>query len=313
MEDKLLQSGLPKRNYQDSVFRMLFTDKESAIELFNALKGTDYGPDTEVQFTTLEDVLYQGVKNNLGFIIDNRFVILTEHQSTKSENMPLRQLQYITRTFETIVDSKMLFKSGLVKIPTPEFFVIYTGKEPWNVGQSPENSLELVVKVIKVVYNENEEKNGILQRSAKLYGYGLLLRYIREETEKGKELKAAIDIAVGRCMREGILTDFLRTHSAEVGTMLYDDITREEFMAIRAEEAEEIGYARGMERGKAEGLKRGMKEGLEQGLKQGIAALIEDNLEDGKTPEQIVLKLKLRFKMDEQEAWNSFHEYKERE
>ena len=117
-----------KRTYQDSVFRMLFSERENAIELFNALEGTDYGPETEVQFTTLEDVLYQGVKNDLGFVIDNRYIVLTEHQSAKSENMPMRQLQYIARTFETLVDSRALFKSGLVKIPTPEFYVKYTGK-----------------------------------------------------------------------------------------------------------------------------------------------------------------------------------------
>lgn len=32
----------------------MFSDKESAIELYNALEGTNYGMDTEVEFTTLE-------------------------------------------------------------------------------------------------------------------------------------------------------------------------------------------------------------------------------------------------------------------
>ena len=39
----------PRRNYQDTVFHMLFSERENAIELFNALEGTDYGPDTEVE------------------------------------------------------------------------------------------------------------------------------------------------------------------------------------------------------------------------------------------------------------------------
>ena len=337
-EEKQLKEEIRgRRNYQDSVFRLLFSNRENAIELFNALEGTDYGPETEVQFTTLEDVLYQGVKNDLGFVIDNRYIVLTEHQSARSENMPMRQLQYIARTFETIVDSRVLFKSGVVKVPTPEFFVIYTGKEPWDMDElrlsasfldePPENSLELVVKIIKVVYNEDEEfkQNEVLRRSEKLQGYGMLLHYIRSGVSEGKELKEAIDLAVNRCLEEGILEDFLKTHSAEVGTRLYDDITREEFLEIRAEEAREEGFAKGLEEGRAvgieqgiergieQGLERGIEQGLargiEQGLERGIAALIADYLEDGKDKAEIVKRLQKRFELDEERAKAYFADY----
>ena len=70
----------PRRNYQDTVFHMLFSERENAIELFNALEGTDYGPDTEVKFTTLEDAIYAGLKNDLGFIINRKFLVLSEAQ-----------------------------------------------------------------------------------------------------------------------------------------------------------------------------------------------------------------------------------------
>lgn len=113
----------PLRSHQDSVFRMLFSDKASVIELFNALEDADYGADTEVEFTTLEDAVYADLKNDLGFIIDNRHIILTEHQSTISNNMPLRLLEYIARTFERITDAAKLYQSSLVKIPAPEFFI----------------------------------------------------------------------------------------------------------------------------------------------------------------------------------------------
>ncbi|MGN0658658.1 MAG: Rpn family recombination-promoting nuclease/putative transposase, partial [Emergencia sp.] len=255
-----------RRTYQDSVFRMLFSDKESAIELFNALTGSDMGPDTDVIFTTLDDVLYQGVKNDLGFIIEGRYIVLHEHQSTISENIPMRQLQYIARSYETVIDSELLYRAKLVKVPTPEFFVIYTGEEEWDAdelrlsdsfigGNVPENSMELVVKIIKVVYNEENEreKSEILQRSSRLQGYSILLHYIREERNKGCELKEAIDCAVARCLKEGILVDFLKSHSSEVGTMLYDDITRERFLEIRTEEAMEEGRRRGFEKGLEEG------------------------------------------------------------
>ena len=41
---------------------------------------------------------------------------------------------------------------------------------------------------------------------------------------------------------------------------------------------------------------------LTEGVEQGIKALVLDNLEEGKSREQIILKLKRRFSLDEQQA-----------
>lgn len=32
-----------RRNYKDTVFRMIFREKENLLSLYNALNGTDYG------------------------------------------------------------------------------------------------------------------------------------------------------------------------------------------------------------------------------------------------------------------------------
>ncbi len=184
------------------------------------------------------------------------------------------------------------------------------------LDEPPDNSLELVVKIIKVVYNEEEElmQNEVLRRSEKLQGYGLLLRYIRNSIAAGEELKDAIDLAVNRCLQEGILADFLKAHSADVGTMLYDDITREEFLEIRAEEAREEGFAKGLAEGRAKGLElgieQGIEKGIEQGLEQGIAVLIEDNLDEGKSKGEIIEKLQKRFGLDNENAKKYFAKYR---
>ena len=158
-----------KRTYQDPLFRFLFGNKESAIELYNALEGTDYGMDTEVEFTTLENVFYVEGKNDLGFSIAGKFVVLTEHQSTINGNMPLRFLNYVAQTYNHGLKNEELFKRKPIQILTPEFFVIYTGSEDWNrtelrlsdsfIGSVPENSLELVVKIIDVRYNRKKQKS----------------------------------------------------------------------------------------------------------------------------------------------------------
>ncbi|MBR3785951.1 MAG: Rpn family recombination-promoting nuclease/putative transposase [Firmicutes bacterium] len=243
-----------KRTYQDTLFRFLFANKESAIELYNALEGTDYGMDTEVEFTTLENVLYVEGKNDLGFSIAGKFVVLTEHQSTINGNMPLRFLNYVAQTYNKEVDNEELFKRKPIPILTPEFFVIYTGEENWDkdelrlsdsfIGPAQKNSMELVVKIIDVRYNRKKAE-AILARSEKLRGYSLLLNYVNAYREEGNLLEEAIDMAVKRCIEENILKDFLIQYGKEVRGMLYDDITIEQFAQIRGEESWEEGRAEG--------------------------------------------------------------------
>ena len=89
-----------------------------------------------------------------------------------------------------------IYSAAVRKIPIPEFYVLYTGEAPWNDkilrlsdsfdlktdGEKiPENSMELVVKVIDLRYTEDNE---ILKRSSTLSGYSLLLSYVRENRKK---------------------------------------------------------------------------------------------------------------------------------
>lgn len=284
-----------KRQYQDSVFRLIFADRESAIELFNALEGTDYTSDTDVVFTTLEDALYHGIKNDLGFLIDfNRFAMMSEHQSTINENMPMRQLQYAAKTYERILDREELYRKGHLIIPAPVFYVLYTGEVEWKkeslrlsdsyASVPGENTLELVVKVIDLRYNKD---NPILQRSEKLKGYSYLLYCIRENRKSGMDLRLAIDQAVDKCIGENKLKEFLMKHRSEVGSMLYYDISEERFWEIRMQEAEEIGLRNGFEKG----MEKGVKAGLEKGIEQGIANSIALCRDLGLTKEQTLEKL----------------------
>ncbi len=289
-ENKLLTAAEPKRTYQDSIFRMLFSEKENAIELFNALEGTDYGPDTEVRFMTLDDVIYHGIKNDLSYEIAVAYLVFGEQQSTISANIPLRMLRYLANNIAILLDSRAYFRQGQVKIPTPQFFVIYTGSEPWNVeelrlsssflGEPKENSVELVVKVIKVVYNEGEEeeanRNPVLQKSAKLREYGIFVRYVKDGLAAGKDRKEAVGAAVERCLKENILADFLKTHSAEVEKMAWHSISIEEYIEIRAEEAAEIAAEKAAKEATAETTEKVSKETLEQTTLSNIRSLMKN-------------------------------------
>ena len=69
-----------KRNYKDTVFRMLFSDRENLLSLYNAVIGKNYKNPEELEIVTLENAIYMGMKNDLAFIIDTN-LYLYEHQS----------------------------------------------------------------------------------------------------------------------------------------------------------------------------------------------------------------------------------------
>lgn len=67
---------MENKKYKDSVFRKLFNDKTKILELYNAISNSNYGNNTNIEIVTLEDVLYDIFKNDLAFIIENKFVVL---------------------------------------------------------------------------------------------------------------------------------------------------------------------------------------------------------------------------------------------
>ena len=107
------------RNHKDTVFRMLYNDKEKLLELYNgmlcfhALNGTAYENTDDMEICTLENAIYMGFKNDVSFLFDSE-MNLYEHQSSFNPNMPLRDLLYIARQLEKYVVGKTLYSSCLL-------------------------------------------------------------------------------------------------------------------------------------------------------------------------------------------------------
>lgn len=116
------------RNHKDTVFRMLFREKDKLLELYNALNGTDYENPEKLEVYTLENAIYLGVKNDVSFLLDSE-LNLYEQQASYNPNMPLRDLIYISRELEKYIKDKSLYTSSLVKIPVPRFVVFYNGTD----------------------------------------------------------------------------------------------------------------------------------------------------------------------------------------
>lgn len=81
------------RQHKSSVFCKVFSEKKDLLDLYNALNGTDYADEDDLEINTIENVIYMTMKNDISFIIDCT-LNLYEHQSTCNPNMPLRGLLY---------------------------------------------------------------------------------------------------------------------------------------------------------------------------------------------------------------------------
>ena len=88
-QSQVQQAQPVQRSYKDTLFRMLFNDKEALLSLYNAVGQTDYKDASQLEIVTLENAIYMNMKNDLAFLI-NLELNLYEHQSTWNPNMPLR-------------------------------------------------------------------------------------------------------------------------------------------------------------------------------------------------------------------------------
>lgn len=57
------------RLYKDRLFKRIFQDKKELLALYNAVNHSSYDNPDALEITTLEDVLYLSMKNDLSFLI----------------------------------------------------------------------------------------------------------------------------------------------------------------------------------------------------------------------------------------------------
>jgi ATP-dependent Lon protease len=264
------------RKFKDSVFTLLFSEKSNLLELYNAISGKNYPESTEIKIITLSNVLFMEKINDICFVIDGKLVVLVEHQSIINENMCLRMLIYIAREYEKITNSRDLYREKMLKIPTPEFIVLYNGKDefPDYKEMRLSDSFEIkngtcFLELVAKVYNINKGRNAdIANRSPVLSGYEEFISEIKSNLNS-MNLAEAIRVAIKTCLSKNILVYFLKEHGSEVENMLFTEWNWDDALAVRYEEGVEEGVAIGEERGVARGIATGRGEVfslLEQGV-----------------------------------------------
>lgn len=250
-----------KRNYKDTVFRMIYRQKKELLELFNGLNGTFYESSQELNVYTLDNAIYMNIKNDVSVLLDS-ILTLYEQQSTVNPNMPLRDLMYVTRQLEKYIRNKSVYSSKQIKLPAPKFIVFYNGAKEQPERQvlklsdaylkkTDDPELELKVTMININPGYNQ---ALKDKCRTLKEYCMYVERVRQHAKR-LPVAEAVRLSVDECIQEGILADFLKVQKAEVIAMSIFEYNEEiELKKIREDE-----YELGWEAGKKSGIEAMVK------------------------------------------------------
>ncbi len=254
------------RNYKDRLFLRVFSDKEYLLSLYNAINGSHYTNADELEITTLEDVIYMSMKNDVSFLL-GEVLNLWEQQSSYNPNMPVRGLSYFAGLYQQYIERKKInvYSSKLKKLPFPQYIVFYNGRreepdrmelrlsdafEKTEATAFMEPSLEVKATMLNINYGNNRE---LMEQCRRLREYAQFIAAIRDFQDNGMSAEAAVNAAVDLCIKQGILEDILSSHRAEVIAMFLTDYDEQSHMAMERDEWTEAGRAEGKAEGRAEG------------------------------------------------------------
>ena len=252
-----------KRNYKDSLFRNIFKDKHRLCSLYRALSGEDVSPN-DITINTLRGTFFNDIKNDISFSVGNRMVVLIEHQGSWNPNMPLRMLWYIGKLYRRQIDADIAYRSSLVKIPAPRFYVLYNGtkEEPEyqamklsDAFEAESPSLELTADTYNINFSEGKK---LLDSCYELKCYSIFVAKVREYLAEQKSLSQAIKNAIRYCRDNDLLAKYFAENEKEVFDMVtfkWDD-----------KRANEIAHEEGL----AEGKKLGVISTLAELVREGI-------------------------------------------
>jgi len=253
--------------YKDSLFCMLFKNPDILRELYGALKGVALPPDVPIVTKTLENVLFQGINNDVSFLIGGKLVVLVEHQSSINQNMALRLLQYICEVYKALIPNDALHSSKLLRIPQPEFYVLYNGIAAYpdeevvrlsaafedtralGLAKQAELALELVVRILNINEGRNAE---IVSRCKALEQYSAFVAKFRSLEKIQDSREEAMTSTVRYCLEHDILKKFLETHAGEVTGMNIFEWRLEDAIAVSRKEGREDGLQQGRAEGRTE-------------------------------------------------------------
>lgn len=236
------------RKAKDRLFCFIFgreENKDWILELYNAVNGTTYSDPDDIEITTMDDIVYMGMKNDVSFIIGCQ-ISLYEHQSTYNPNMPVRQLMYLGRQYDKYIKrtKQNIYGSELMMLPAPKLAVFYNGTD--NIGERilklsesfPKNEdyTESDVEVRVHMYNIRPQYNCKLLTECKvLSDYSWFVEEVRRNHEN-MDMESAVDKSIDEMPEDFEIRDFLKEHRSEVKNMCITEYDEAETMEMFKEE-----------------------------------------------------------------------------
>lgn len=249
----LWEMSTVNKKHKDRLFSFLFgseSNKEWTLSLYNAVSGSEYTNPEDILFTTIDDAVYMGMKNDLSFILF-QVMNIYEQQSTYNPNMPVRQLMYVGKLYDKYIQRSKLniYGKKIVPLPIPKLVVFYNGIEEkedeilklsdafeTDKG-SAESDIEVRVRMININYGKNK---GLLKACKPLSEYAWLVEKIREN-RADMDIEKAVDKAIDDMPKDYEIRLFLVGHRAEVRDMCITEYNEAETMQMIREESREEG------------------------------------------------------------------------
>ena len=254
--------GAFNRQYQDRLFKAIFgreEHKDWLLSLYNALNGSFYTDPSAIEINTIEGIIYVTMKNDISFLIDSQ-LNLYEQQSSYNPNMPLRGLMYFSQLYQKYISRqrKDIYSCALLKIPTPQFIVIYTGStelddvKELKLSDSfevPDTSgrFEWTATVVNISKGHSRK---LLEQCPPLRDYAVYVSRIKGNVAAGMTKEDAVNEAVNFAIRNDFLDGYFKLQKAEVLNMSLTEFDQEEYDRNRFNDGKEAGIAIGIAEGK---------------------------------------------------------------
>ena len=221
------QDTKAKRTAKNSVFLDLFQNKRYLLKLYKTLHPEDTtATENSLSDITIENVLTDNLYNDLGFIVNNKLMILVEAQSTWTMNILVRVFLYLAQSYHEYFQrtNQNYHKSKKVKMPKPELYVIFAGDKGHKSDQiflSNEffegADIDIEIKA-KVIYES--DRNDIINQ------YIIFCKVFNEQTRQHGMTRKAVTETICICKDRNILREYLAQREKEVVTImmsLFDD------------------------------------------------------------------------------------------
>ncbi len=237
--------------HKDRVFKFLFGNPDNrawTLALYNAINGSTYNNPDDIQFNTIEDAVYLGMKNDVSFIIVDA-LNLWEHQSTFNPNMPMRFFIYAAKLYEKYIAGSDYYpySSVLQPAPRPKCVCFYNGmaSQPerkilrLSEAFGGEGDIEVAVTMLNINYGKNK---ALMAACEPLNEYAWLVQTIRVNQRTMGNLEAAIDAAIDDMPDEFVIKRFLLLNKAEVKGMFLTEYDQNKVLEQQRRETERITH-----------------------------------------------------------------------